>query len=372
VERSFFYMWGERGIIGTFFADMHMWASAANWQTFLSSISSRNSRFPRYLDAITIVVEPDFGNKGFGHPDAVLLLKTNNENFVLIVEAKRRPFAQSCGKSRGQQYYNSTLKGQLELNHMLAIALSEYDGARNEPLIEPEWVTATPYMVGRSPGHRATLKNNVVLRSVVQQLSGLPFDNYLHLIVTTDCENPFEDGLNARSFPEVYHAVAPSENAWPTAQLKYGWTNYDGLRAVSEGIDRTGMPNHTPLFDDSYAINLPNMSTNAQAIPGPRTKKSVLVYIPEINRHTMLHCSYQGEKCKLRDYTGSPTTEPIPDERFRRSEILKKASRTIPAQPVSYKDVQFWHDEIRRLNARLFYDSTREDQPRAGLVPRRV
>jgi hypothetical protein len=92
------------------------------------------------------------------------------------------------------------------------------------------------------------------------------------------------------------------------------------------------------------------MSTSVGATLGPRTKKSVLVYVPEINARTFLHCSYQGTTCKLRDYTGSSTAEPIPDKRFARAEVLDKASKMIVAQPVPYTNVQFWYGEIQRLN----------------------
>ena len=352
MRRSSFYMWGERGIIGTFFADMYMWASARDWQVLLESISIRDPRFPRCLDGMTVIVEPDFGNKGFGHPDAVLLLENNSEQFVVIAEAKRKQFAQSCGKSRGQQYYNSTLKGQLELNHILAVALSEYLCA-NTPLTEPDWIADSPYMTGRFQGRRATLKNEVVLRSLVSKISGLPMANYFHLVITTDQENPFENPLLGKILPEIYQAAAPRENAWTIAQAKYGWLNYDHLHNVSGNLDRSGAPIHAGLFEGSYAINLPNMATSVGPALSPRAKKSILVYVPEINARTFLHCSYQGMRCKLRDYMQSSTVEPIPDKRFTRAEVLDKARWVIAAQPVPYTNVVFWYGEIKRLNLTL-------------------
>jgi hypothetical protein len=170
MKNSYFYMWGERGIVATFFAEMHLWAAVDDWLMFLRSLSVPDPRFPRSLDSVTVIVEPDFGNKGFGHPDAVLLLTSQGESFVVIAEAKRKRFAQSCRKVRGDKFYNSTLKGQLELNYILTLALVGYQGA-DAPLAEPGWIRGTPYRTGNSECI-ASLKNKVVLRSIVRQLAG--------------------------------------------------------------------------------------------------------------------------------------------------------------------------------------------------------
>jgi hypothetical protein len=343
---------GERGIIATFFADMHMWASNDDWLSLLGSVVVRDPKFPRSLDSISVIVEPNFGPKGFGQPDAVLMLETNNERFVIITEAKRVQFERCRTKDRGEEHYNSTLKGQLELNYILSVALSVYQcDDCGGVLTEPTWITRTPYMLGRKQPGPKILKNQVLLRSVVSKLSYLPIDNYYHLVITTDAENPFDNPRCSAKFPEIYQAAVPDQNLWNTAQSKFAWLNYERLLAVAKNLDRFRAPMHAGLFEESYSLNLANMQKIRKPTTGSHTKKSLLVYAPAINSGTFLHCSYQGETCKLRDYTTSSSDVPRPDKRFTRDEVLGKATERRVAKPVPYTDVQFWHDEIRRINA---------------------
>ena len=350
MQQSLFYMWGERGIVATFFADMHLFAAECDWAAFLNSIETPACNFPRHTTAATAIIEPDFGNKGFGHPDAVLILEEDEKRFVVVFEAKRKPYARSCGKVRGEKGYNSTLKGQLELNYVLAVSLSTF-GAEYISLTEPEWIANTPYALGRDGGHRAVLKNEAVMNAYVRKLSELPLENYFHVVLTTDTENPLIDPLQGKLLPEIYQASDPSRNVWTTARNQFGWLNYECLKTVAAKLRRPDDPRMN-LFAASFGFNLANMSKKVGMVGTHRTKKTVLVYIPDINAESYLHCSYQGDTCKLRDYTKSRTTDPIADARFKTEQVLRMAvPPVLQAVAVRYTNVQFWHDEIRRQNA---------------------
>ena len=63
-----------------------------------------------------------------------------------MLEAKTGTFAQTTAdpacRRKGKKF-NSTLNGQIELNHRLTLALEAFhDGF---PLIEPQWVADTPF-----------------------------------------------------------------------------------------------------------------------------------------------------------------------------------------------------------------------------------
>src|ERR1700693_5523645 len=127
---SNYYMWGERGLVATFFADLHLCGNQDAFNAFLDGIQIRYPHFPRTTTRIVSFIEPDFANTGFGHPDAVLRVETDEDEFVFILEAKRGCYLNACKpiSSRGipRSGYNSSLNGQLELDFALALALEGF------------------------------------------------------------------------------------------------------------------------------------------------------------------------------------------------------------------------------------------------------
>ena len=343
-------MWGERGIIASFFADMNLWGRERDWAALLSAVDIAAPNFPRMIDDVTVMVEPDFGNLGFGHPDAVMVVRNGGDAFVIILEAKRQAFVSCCRKRRGDQGYNSTLKGQLELNHMLALAVSEF--RTGQVLREPEWVCNTPYATGRLQGVRAALKNPIVLNNLIKPISGLAQEQYFHVILTTDEVNPFTIAANAQSCPELYTATHQECNCWPHLKTRFGWLNYSKLCAVADRLDRAIMPNNDGLFGPSFEVNRANLRSRVlQNIGDIRSKKSILVFVPEVNPNTFLHCSIQGQSCKLRDYS-SGADDPRVKEGFTADKILSLAKQLLPAPRESITNHVFWHREIERTNAK--------------------
>lgn len=141
---STFRMWGERGLIATFFADLYQKTKTGHMEIINDFLKLaqfwdspvKNTEAP---EKIHFIIEPDFSE--FGHPDAIFAIKYPERRVVIIVEAKRTDFQSACWPSsrRGQDGFNSKLNGQLELDYRLAIALSEFRTSDSE-LAEPNAV----------------------------------------------------------------------------------------------------------------------------------------------------------------------------------------------------------------------------------------
>lgn len=102
------------------------------------------------LKNVHVVVEPSFGNLGFGRPDAAALLKFDDqEDVVIFFEAKRGLYAEAAKLpvGRARKGFNSTINGQLELNHRLALALESWTSST--VLEEAAWIWETPYAVSK-------------------------------------------------------------------------------------------------------------------------------------------------------------------------------------------------------------------------------
>ena len=154
-EGSDFFMWDERGLIASFFADLHQMQlqSPSSFSEFISVVElpGEIEALQHDVKKVDFIIEPDFANTGFGHPDAVISVEfTSEPRVVFIVEAKRGAYTKACSPkaNRGTSGYNSSLNGQLELNYCLTLALSQFGSDDNE-LIEPEWILSSPYGVER-------------------------------------------------------------------------------------------------------------------------------------------------------------------------------------------------------------------------------
>jgi hypothetical protein len=244
-----FYMWGERGLVASFFADLYL----------------TGDRFPRSVSKATIIIERDFSNKGFGHPDAVIRVDANGEPAVIIAQAKRGPYAKACRPrtDRGvRPGFNSSLNGQLELCYALALALEKFDPSCAQ-LIEPNWILNTAYAVERR-GNLRRLKNPNVLSDAVAKLAGLPLSNYFFLTLTTDGSNPFSDHNLAPLFPELRHPAFGTQECWDEMKQQFGWINYSALENLSTQPLVEADTGRKLLFAKSWEINRQNMGSGMQ------------------------------------------------------------------------------------------------------------
>ena len=155
------------------------------------------------LIGVDAVIEPHFGVKSFGAPDAIAKLDfAEGASAVLILEAKLCEYrkAASPPNRRGERGYNSSLNGQLELNHRLAEALAVYTVG---PLSEEKWVLDTPY--GRD-GVQRSVQKSAVLHELALPFGKLAPKQYFQIAVTTDPSNPFDNSRLKCLWPEVFAA----------------------------------------------------------------------------------------------------------------------------------------------------------------------
>lgn len=370
MSRSEFLMWGERGLMATFFADLHLASSLDAIGDFLRMVEIGSPRFPRQADSVIWLIEPDFGNRGFGHPDAILRIESGAQSFVLIIEAKRTPYVKATmpAAQRDVPGFNSSINGQVELNYVLAICLPSFKPVDTE-LIEPDWISRTPYSSERK-GLRRHLRNQVVLRKVVDRFAGLPSEHYFHIVLTTDESNPFSDAAARPLLPQLYRAHSPHTDAWDELSCQFGWFNYTGMKRLVIALRDTGGLGGTSLFLDSYELNGPNMSggqlshgrperhswlrEHENAAPvAPRAKGVSVIYAPALSANTFLHFSWLGESCALRDYSASAVTQPNPVRQYTTSYVRSVIRREDVVHGPAITDTAYWHTAIRQLNAKF-------------------
>ncbi len=312
-------MWGERGLVATFFLDLA--TDIERWRAFLQNVwplpPVENLDWT-HVDDVWAVVEPNLGNRGFGQPDAAFrLILADKRRIVVLLEAKLGLYLESCWLPvmRGQDGFNSKLNGQLELNHCFTLALAEYQPGHHQ-LIDPEWILQTPYVAARPQCHRRRLKNPIVRQQLVDPLINDGVHHYLHIILTSDPNNPLTIPGHQPWFPEIF-VDAQQGNVWGGHANRFGWANWATLRNLALG------------WNDPHARFLQNLNFNfphqadddeplagvAQGVPPgwppDRPSRGVsLIYAPTINNHTFLHFSWRLNSCCLRDFTQHPPLLP--------------------------------------------------------------
>ena len=380
-----FVMWGERGLVATAFLDLHQGKNHDVWSSFLKAchFDAASPWMKETICSVSTVVEPDFSNEGFGHPDGIIKLGFESGNTaVVIIEAKRLPYARCCASptTRGGAGFNSSLNGQLELDHCLALALSEFNG-EGSVLCEPAWVLHSPYAIERR-GRSRSLKNPVVIEEIAMPFSGLPFRSYYYLVITTDDANPLEKPGNEAAWPELYHPDYPFQNCWKDLRCQYGWISWDAVASLVRNLSTEGKlreslflptfePNRRnfkgisglisdepPRTEDEPTFSLDeSLSTKPQKAAGPARAVSgpgrgaTMIYAPTINPGTFLHFSWLNESCAIRDYSKSPTIMPFEDRTLRTSDVRARITKEIVIRnrrPIS--DTRYWYETTTNLN----------------------
>jgi hypothetical protein len=371
--KSDFLMWGERGLVATFFHDLWTGETHGAFKLFLSRVEFLKRL--RFVDSdptsVTYLIEPDFSNTGFGHPDAIILADYDTgSRAVFIVEAKRVEYSKASASpsQRDAPGYNSTINGQLELDFCLAMSLSMFREGQ-DCLCEPAWVPQSPYGQERK-GRLRCLKKRIVLNEVAEKIAGLPLENYFYITITHDQNNPFTSDPTT-SLPEIYKPSLSGinvtyKNCWDEMQSQFGWINYTRIRALIDGI--TNSSSAPSLFAASYELNRANMGVvdddkegiesdnDGNPPPEPRSKRSKkgssLVYVPEINRQTFLHFSWQKNSCAFRDYSKTADHEPAPQYKtVSKVEPLIQKEIGIAGRHNRH-DVAFWQRKTQEFNDR--------------------
>lgn len=349
-ESNTFWMWGERGLVATFFADLYQIDNMKEVDKFLKSLQFLDPLFQgsKPPEHIHFIIEPDFSE--FGQPDAILKVNYKNHCVVIIVEAKRTDFKTACNKRRGQNGYNSTLKGQLELDYRLTRALSKFKNDEIE-LTEPHWEPINPY-----GDKRRSLKNPNVLKGVVAQVSGedLDLSKYYYLVITTDEQNPFNI-VDESFLPQLFGTMSSGRskgfmNNWEKFHKQFGWLNYEKMETFIAGV-QDQLPLGS-LFLPTYQLNKANLKSQNGGDKGKvkhRGRGVSLIYAPEIYPETFVHFSW-WKRCATRDYSKSEIHQPRENrygtsyiENLIKQEIAIKKKRPI-------HDVSFWHRLVIETN----------------------
>jgi hypothetical protein len=354
-------LWGERGLVATLFLDLAADKTLQRWRDFLGHIRWGGSGPGLDWGAIIrvwAVVEPHFGSSGFGSPDLVALVELNDASTaVLLLEAKLGTYAETTIDPEGRRLkgYKSKLNGQLELNHRLALALAAYAGGAR--LEEAEWVRQTDY---DTAGRLRYVLDSAVLKKLVAPLSGLPADRYLHVAITSDETNPFEAADLKRHRPEIF-VDQTRQNAWESVRHRFGWLGWKPLRELAQWEPSLFAPtyalNEHYLQSESLGDDAPGTPADGTPWPANRPRRGVsVVFVPNLTeeaRGTVLHFSWNGPQCALRNYLnpGSDTAPSHP--RYRRTmEVLPLIDKERPftRQRPRYQDQAAWRQIIEEIN----------------------
>jgi len=234
--KNSFLMWGERGLVTTFLLDLSSLKNPSDFSNFLERIELADGKKINFEpQKIKCIIEPNFGNKGFGHPDAIILFEnTHQEKILIFFEAKITTYSQSR-KNREEEKFNSSINGQLELNYRLTIALSEFTSG-NRILKEPSWIAKTPYINERYRKLRI-LKDEKVIEKIVKPIVDLNIDNrnYYHIILTKDYTNPL---LTENNLPQLFDKN--NEDRWSDFKTNFGWINFENFKQLAEECFENG------------------------------------------------------------------------------------------------------------------------------------
>ncbi|MCL1812493.1 MAG: hypothetical protein FWG29_03100 [Treponema sp.] len=344
-EKSFLY-WSERGLVTTFFLDLMQYLNPAILVKFISLIDFETSLHinPEAIKRFDIIIEPGFSNTGFGHPDAVFYITFHdNKKYIFILEAKQGKYLNSStdNSSRNIEKYNSSLNGQLELNYCLSLALSNFK-LGDTILVEPEWILKTPYNDDRK-GKLRCLKDAKVIKNVIPCLSSEPLENYFHVILTSDNENPLKLNNTKGKLPQLFTKEIINDelktiDIWKRMKKRhYGWVNYIKLLSFVKHYEKDYFLGS--FFNKTFELNNPGKNVNTNKRPSsllnnkPINTSSIfkndrgicLIYVPSIAKNTFLHFSWgnsKGDKdaCAIRNFL-SETQNPL--RKYTTTEIEK-------------------------------------------------
>ena len=368
---KYFYYWGERGLVTTFFMDLIQSKNPNCILGFISLIEFKNPVIikPEEIKRFDIIVEPDFANTGFGHPDTIFSISfSNNKKYVFILEAKRGTYLKACKdkSARGSEGYNSSLNGQLELNYCLTKALEKFRAGDNI-LIEPEWILETPYKNERK-GNLRCLKRSSIIKNVVSKFASEPIENYFHIILTNDNENPL-DNTEKRYLPELFVKTTVNGkldiyNCWNLLKKKqFGWLNFKKLVQYIKQNEkdfvfnsffiRTYDLNKTGLNNRSENINLSVNHQNNSTTLFPNDRGVCLIYVPIIAANTFLHFSWgnsKGDKnaCAIRNFMSGNIN---PNRDYSTSELEKLVTkRYFLNRKLAIDNVNEWKKVVAEYN----------------------
>jgi hypothetical protein len=239
---SNFLMWGERGLVATLFMDLVELSKKDNslWVKFFNEtieIKEPLNLQKEDIEKVDVIIEPDFGNAGWGHPDVVISMKVKgqDERKIFFIEAKRGTFEKACKNkaNRSENGFNSSLNGQIELKYCFTRALIEWNNPKQQ-IEDPDWILGTEYDKDRNNNKRV-LKNEHVLKEVIGEY-GLKTTckNYYYIALTQDTTNPLNN-LNKDIQPELFNNTG--HDCWnDLRQKQIGWFNFKKNKKINKRL----------------------------------------------------------------------------------------------------------------------------------------
>lgn len=339
------FSWGERGLVASYFQDVFACDGVTGWIAFLDAIGFPMSG--RVLEDAWGVVEPDFGTKGFGHPDFVAMLQFDSEpkRAALILEAKVGGYISASRIDRARKGFNSSINGQLELNHRLSMAFETYTTG-DAQLVEPEWVLRCPEYETPSPDRPRYLKNRLVLERLVDMMGGLPLEQYHHVIITSD-ENDPRQTIPQERRPRIL--LSETVDDWDDFFSRLHWTNWSTLFEHSANWSERG-------FRANYEFLRCNERRQPVhgSLPANRPFSGVSLirlsqsFFPQ-NPPTFLYFSWKGASFRLRDFSGAARR----DVHLRCSigDLLENREDEQPiVQRQNLENYGWWHTQTLNAN----------------------
>lgn len=340
------FSWGERGLVATYFQDVAACDGMVGWNAFLDAIN-----FPlqgRSLIDVWAVVEPDFWNKGFGHPDFVAVLHFDREPTVssLILEAKMGSYVQASETGRTRSGFNSSINGQIELNHRLSLALSCF-GANADVLVEPEWILqCEDYRKTPIADKPRYLKSRIVREQVALAMAGLPLQEYYHVILTGDSDDPRSHISEARR-PRIW--MSTTENGWCDFQRRFLWTNWTTLYEQTAEWS-------SAWFRNSYEFMRCGQRPAVDGLPPGRAARGVRLIrlsqeICPRSPPTYLYLSWLRESFNLFDFSGEARQEVFLDLRYSILDLFENIEdeREMPGRE-DVGSYEWWHPRTLEAN----------------------
>lgn len=332
-----FFMWGERGLVATFLLDLSCFQNQSVLSDILKEIELADGKRINFEPKkMRCTIEPDYGNSGFGHPDAIIELENvDNKKIIILFEAKTGSYKESSKNSsqRANENFNSSINGQLELNYCLSLALSNFY-PENHVLEEPSWILNTRYNEERCDELRKVSNPNVIEKLVKPFISS-DIHSYYHIILTNEDSNPLTRSYN---LPELYDK--DNINRWKDFKSNFGWVNYAKLKKIAEIYFKKGK------FLDTFELNSKNMSYLDD--PFYASRGTFIIYAPTVDDKVLFHLSWRGETSVLRNYKDKSSQ---PEEICcKTSEIKKEIKiRIIPEEIKPISEIEFWYNYIRKL-----------------------
>ncbi len=324
------YQWGERGLVASFFLDLSA-PSFERWDAFLGLIGFQAKG---RVTAAWSVVEPDFGNKGFGHPDYVARLTFEGGAVaVLLLEAKLTTYHQASWPSskRLRKQFNSKLNGQVELNHRLALALQGYSPGQ-DALREPDWVVGTDYITPNDRPRRLT--DESVSRLVATELAGRAADEYHHVIITTD-GGPVVPDVERRPVIISQGEAGPVPLQWECFAPRLHHCSWEKMRQLAtRWATSQFLPNYQ-FFADRLIVARTAAEEN-ESLPAEGVRLVALQPARDIGlnmtKPTFLHLSWKwhGNSFRLWDFTDSEKGKEVKTHKVNVADLLDRAEHGIP------------------------------------------